>query len=152
MNVECYISTNDSNYLNKKLTEVVTLKNVFIKTATDYVNPVLIIEREKIDFNYVYIPQFKRYYFVNNITSEKNGLWSVALHVDVLMSFKSDIKKINAITKRQEYVANNDLIDERLKLLNYPSIQTNLIFPNGFIDTASGNSLQYVMITTGGEA
>lgn len=108
------------------------------------------LQYDTIDFNYVYIPSFKRYYFVREMTSLKNDLWSVALHVDVLMSFRSQLKNVRAITKRQEYLCNNDLIDDRMKLLNYPALQTNITFPNGFLDATSGN-LQYVMITTGGD-
>ena len=150
MTITTYTSTDDSNYINKRLTNKSDISNVTLKNSTDYVNPVIMLQTETIDFNYVYIPTFKRYYFVREITSLKNNLWSVALHVDVLMSFRSQIKNVRAITKRQEYLCNNDLIDDRLRLLNYPALQTNVTFPNGFLDVTSGQ-LQYVMITTGGD-
>lgn len=150
MIISTYTSTDDSNYINKRLTNKSDVLNVTLKNSTDYVNPVIMLQYDTIDFNYVYIPSFKRYYFVREMTSLKNDLWSVALHVDVLMSFRSQLKNVRAITKRQEYLCNNDLIDDRMKLLNYPALQTNITFPNGFLDATSGN-LQYVMITTGGD-
>lgn len=150
MTISTYTSTDDSNYINKRLTSKGDVTNVTLKNSTDYVNPVIMLQADTIGFNYVYIPNFGRYYFVREITSLKNNLWSVALHVDVLMSFRSQLKNVRAITKRQEYLCNNDLIDDRIKLLNYPALQTNITFPNGFLDAASGN-LQYVMITTGGD-
>ena len=150
MDIVTYTSTNDNNYINKKLTNSATISNVTLKNSTDYVNPNLLIQSDSISFNYVYIEKFGRYYFVREITAMKNNIWSVQLHVDVLMSFRSQIKNVRAITKRQEYLCNNDLIDDRMKLLNYPAIQTNLTFPNGFLDASSGD-LQYVMITTGGD-
>lgn len=150
MTISTYTSTDDSNYINKRLKSKGDVTNVTLKNSTDYVNPVIMLQVDTIVFNYVYIPNFERYYFVREITSLKNNLWSVTLHVDVLMSFRSQIKNVRAITKRQEYLCNNDLIDDRMKLLNYPALQTNITFPNGFLDAASGN-LQYVMITTGGD-
>lgn len=150
MTISTYTSTDDSNYINKRLINKSDISNVTLKNSTDYVNPVIMLQAETIGFNYVYIPAFKRYYFVREIASLKNDLWSVALHVDVLMSFRGQIKNVRAITKRQEYLCNNDLIDDRLRLLNYPALQTNITFPNGFLDASSGN-LQYIMITTGGD-
>lgn len=42
------------------------------------------------EFNYAYIPDFKRYYFLVEIVSVRERLWRVSFRCDVLMSFKSD--------------------------------------------------------------
>ncbi len=41
-------------------------------------------------FNYAYIPDFQRYYFIDDI-SWSQGIWTLTMHVDVLASFRDDI-------------------------------------------------------------
>lgn len=53
--------------------------------------------------NYVYIPDFNRYYFINDITSVRQNLWRLTLHVDVLMSYKNEIKNTNAFVSRNQF-------------------------------------------------
>ena len=53
--------------------------------------------------NYVYIPDFNRYYFINDITSVRQNLWRLSLHVDVLMSYKNEINNTNAFVSRNEF-------------------------------------------------
>ena len=45
-------------------------------------------EGQLLEFNYAYIPQFNRYYFVSSVSTAATGLYVVSLVVDVLMSFK----------------------------------------------------------------
>ena len=53
-------------------------------------------------FNYVYIPLLNRYYFVDDITAVVYGVWSVALSVDVLMTYKDTIKTLEAFVDRSQ--------------------------------------------------
>ena len=53
--------------------------------------------------NYVYIPDFNRYYFINDITSVRQNLWTLSLHVDVLMSYKKEISNTKAFVMRNEF-------------------------------------------------
>ena len=53
--------------------------------------------------NYAYIPEFNRYYFINDITAVVTNLWKIDLHVDVLMSYCNEIKSLNAFIVRNEY-------------------------------------------------
>ena len=41
-------------------------------------------------FNYAYIPSFKRYYFIDDI-SYSVGTWSISMHCDVLGTYRDDI-------------------------------------------------------------
>lgn len=74
-----------------------------LREESSIINPVVVVQLEtEVDgggnptyteasaFNYAYIPQFKRYYFVEDVVSVANKLWRLHLHVDVLMSFESD--------------------------------------------------------------
>lgn len=53
--------------------------------------------------NYVYIPDFNRYYFINDITSVRQNLWRLSLHVDVLTSYKKEISNTKAFVMRNEF-------------------------------------------------
>lgn len=67
---------------------------------TELINPVLKLSSfDQSVINYVYIPSLDRYYYVTGATYSK-GFYYVQLHVDVLMSFKTSIKKQKVIAKR----------------------------------------------------
>ena len=53
--------------------------------------------------NYCYIPDFNRYYFINDIISVRNNLWRIALSVDLYMSYKHEIRDLKALVTRNEY-------------------------------------------------
>lgn len=75
-------------------------------------DPVFTIEYSKINFNYIYIPLFNRYYYITDIVSIKNTLWEISLHVDVLMSYKDKIKQQVCFIDRQENNFNANIIDD----------------------------------------
>ena len=81
-----------------------TKTQCFLKEETSVLNPVLQIRgasttfggSEFPDFNLAYIADFHRYYFVRNITSVSALIWEVALEVDPLATYKTEILGANA--------------------------------------------------------
>ena len=68
-------------------------------------DPVFMLELDDTDvgaFNYLYVDEFARYYFVKETVVERSGLVSVYCHVDVLYSFKSGITALDAYIERNE--------------------------------------------------
>lgn len=63
------------------------------------------------EFNYAYIPYFKRYYYVRD-WEWSLGLWSFYLEVDVLASFKSDIGKSFQYVLRSSKTFNGTIRDD----------------------------------------
>lgn len=53
-------------------------------------------------YNYMYVPDFGKYYFITNIISVRTGLWLVTASIDVLESFKSEILSLNVILSNTE--------------------------------------------------
>lgn len=90
-------NTNDSNMIiNKTLTNKVDY-DIKIKDNVSIINPVIILKNETlITSNYAYIPNFNRYYYIDDIEVFPNDVYNLSLKCDVLMSFKNDILNSNA--------------------------------------------------------
>lgn len=67
-----------------------------------------------LNFNYAYIPEFRRYYFVSDITTTNTGLYIVSLIVDVLYTYKDELLSLEGIVERNEFDY-NELIDDSLQ-------------------------------------
>ena len=145
--INLYVNSSDNNVVEKKLTAVFSNVTYEFKTETSQTNPVLIIDRsywnEKI--NYVYIDELKRYYYVKDVVFSTGKLIMLVCAVDVLMSFKAEIKKLKAILKRQESIANAYITDTETLLLSYDEIGAK-IFPSGFTTNTKN-----ILIVAGGE-
>ena len=132
MRVELYTNNSEVEKVVKNLTTLQSLEGT-LREATSILNPTIKIEGlTDIDkINYMYIPDFGRYYFVNDIRSIRNNLYEVSAHVDVLMTYAEQIKQQKAVIRRQENVWNTYLDDGTFKAYQNPLIVTKL-FPNGF--------------------
>lgn len=142
MFINLYNNTSPPNYVNKSITEVISLEGT-LREPTSIIDPVVIIERNSpIGFNYAHIPIFNRYYFVTGISSETNNLVAIAMHVDVLMTYREQIANMNAIIKRQENQYNLYLDDGIFKA--YQNTKHKIIkFPYGF------NNFSYILALAG---
>lgn len=105
MTIVLYNNTSEKNVLNKAshLTQVASLTGT-LRSGTNLVDPEIIVELATLpNFNYAYISEFNRYYFVKNITNVNNRLWSISLHCDVLYSFKNSILNMKCDVERNEF-------------------------------------------------
>ena len=113
-----------------------TLTSAQLKDSTGVMNPTLLINPNNAafstpfvpsGFNYVHIPSFGRYYFVNNWTWI-NGLWECSLSVDVLASFKT------AIGAMSEYILrSSSQFETSISDITYP-VTTNYAVTRAPID------------------
>lgn len=122
IHISLYTNLSENNRVNKNIQYVTDLWGNF-KDATSITSPTIIIERESIDFNYVYIEQLSRYYFVEEVVSVRNGLWQVRLKVDVLMTYKDLIYQQQAYIARNETQQNAYLVDPERLMRNEPNIE-----------------------------
>ena len=87
---------------------------VSLKESASVVNPVLIIQSLNYpDYNYLYLPIFDRYYFIEDIIYD-TGVWVVTCRVDVLATWKDDINDTRAYVIFSDSAANEDIIDNRI--------------------------------------
>lgn len=84
-----------------------------IKTPSALSNPAVQLSKtaSPLGYNYAYIPDFGRYYFINDITYGL-GIWYLDLAVDVLASFKADILSSTQYVVRNTNDYNSNIIDE----------------------------------------
>jgi len=104
MIVNAYNTESSVNTINKVI-DFVTDIDVKFKDEVNIYNPTIVLKYDDlIDFNYIYIDKFKRYYFIEDIEVFPNKIYSLSLKCDVLMSFKEDIlNSYGNITRQTNY-------------------------------------------------
>ena len=118
MNIRLCQNTSPSIMLSKTLTEGTTYSGQ-TRHESSIVDPVIEFEATNLSedmYNYMYIPQFNRYYFIYELITVQANVWQVTGHVDVLMSFASDILASTQLIGRQEKKRNNYLVDTKLPI------------------------------------
>lgn len=145
MNITLYITNSEHNQLSKILRNPLTLTGT-LKDETDIINPVVMIEIENpVSFNYAYIPEFDRYYFISDISVVRNNLWRVSMSVDVLQSFRNEIRNVSIVLSNtydfaKEMYLSSDVWKSKVKEL------TSIVnFPNGLDENG-----HFILITAGG--
>ena len=128
--IDFYNNSSEPERVDKDLSSHIQLTGN-LKAESSVLDPKIIIATSAMPHsNYMYIGQFNRYYFINNITSIRDGLWQISAHVDVLMTYKTDFRICMALVDRQEYSFNPYLPDDMVPLSNN-NRQTIYRFSNG---------------------
>ena len=143
MQITTYRNASEEHVLNKQLTAVNSNINAMFKDDTNMVNPTIIISSLlSKNFNYVYISDTDRYYYVTDMTySQQHTL--ITLAVDVLMSFKDEIEDLTVIANRSSSYYNTYQNDSTIPFENRNIISTQP-FAGGF----NGQSL--ILAVNGG--
>lgn len=121
--IKFYKMTKDKRYLDKSggmTQQGNTLTGAHFIDDTEIINPVLKLSSfDERNVNYVCIPSLQnRYYYVTGVTFSK-GYYLVSLHVDVLMSFKEEIKKQTVVADRSKNQYRQYIDDNILKVEQY---------------------------------
>lgn len=142
MTIELYKVLNEKNKINKQTSGGVSFEGT-LREGCDVVNPVIRLEAA-VDsicgFNYAYIPEFKRYYYINNTSSLRTGLSQLSLTVDVLTTFKETVLNSNCIITRSSKTGDaiHSLPDDRYPVkqsetthtITFSSLYSNSVDPN----------------------
>lgn len=133
MTINLYTNLSEKNHLDKDITQQGSITGT-LKEDCSIINPVIKVESfygfDLTTCNYAYIPEFDRYYFINNINCV-GKLYELNMHVDVLSTYKSAIRSNTAIVSRQQNNYNLYLQDGNFKTYAFPHMQIEQ-FPNGF--------------------
>lgn len=88
MKVEFYKTTDNLKTVNKTLT-LNKIVDIVFRQSVDEQNPVIIMSIDNLTgSNYVYIPTFKRYYFISDVDNYTANLVRLHLTTDLLMTYK----------------------------------------------------------------
>ena len=129
MNIVLYYNKSERNKMDKTIEEVIVLEGNF-RDSVSILRPRIIIELDDfIDFNYIYIEDLHRYYFVNNVVCVRNNIYLIECSVDVLMSYKEDILKQIAFVNRSHSTHNKYIKDmviaKEPSIINYQNVDTD---------------------------
>lgn len=145
MEVQFFYNYSDDRKINKFLQEGETFIGE-LREQIDVMRPIIRFDKEDVlRYNYAYVPELQRYYIVTDRTAFRDGLWDISFEVDVLMSFRGDIGKLQVIVDKQSMPENGDeYIDDGSLVSDNVTFQTIYKFQNGFNDYG-----EYILITAG---
>ena len=134
--IDLYTNTSPENFITKSITQLGTQLTGDLREGTSIIKPGIKIQAASIPAaaNYLYITDFGRYYFIDDIETAEYGLYIVKARVDVLMSYSTAIKACQGIVHRAESDYNTYLDDGSFRAYSNPEIITKK-FPNGFTAT-----------------
>ena len=145
MNLRLCVNNSEKNKINKSLTAGVTLSGT-LRNESNVVNPSIVINIDNPTiYNYAYIEDFKRYYFITDYISLRTGIWQINLKSDVLMSFKDSILASNVLINNTETTGKNNYLSGANWVSNCKAKTDILTFSQGLL-----NDGQYILITAGG--
>lgn len=152
MKVTFYINTAENNRVDKTayLQQVIEVEGS-LRTDCSLLSPVIVFEFPNLNpspiideddeevvgvdsdividsdvfyrFNYAYIKEFERYYFVQDVIIQRSKVFNVFMSCDVLMSFRNDIRSLNAFVERNEFQYDPLLPDALLSTETMPVME-----------------------------
>ena len=100
-----------------------------------------------VNWNYAYIPEFKRYYYVKEWVTN-NGQWAVFLAVDVMATYKEFIGTSTQYVLRASSAHDGRVVDTRYPALNY--VTTSKVFESSGMSATGGSYILGVINGTVG--
>lgn len=112
-----YCNNSDNRVVNKNLT-LLGSGDCAVKGECSILSPTFTItgmsDSTAARCNYIYIPNWNRYYYVDDINAEVGRGFEISCHVDVLKTYASQIKSLNGFIRRQEYEYNDYIPDIKI--------------------------------------
>lgn len=144
MEMVLYRNNSDDKVVTKDIVVLATLNGTLRKNCS-MLDPVIEVEGISnallAQLNYVKLSEFGRYYFVKNITY-KGNLVEISMHVDVLSSWQTQLKALDAVVIRQENMTNAYLKDGIFRTYSNPKY--SIVPFDGAFDT-----YQYILSVSG---
>lgn len=137
MEIRLYKNFSKRKNSTKLPTGTYTSKVVTLKQSTSIIDPVFILTGYDRTYNYVYVPAWERYYFVNNFVLVHNDVYELHCSSDRLATFKSWIGLYNCFVERcsDSTKYNTDILDTALTVEdvveNHTQASTNLLTTTG---------------------
>lgn len=146
MTIDLYSNVSDNRDINKNISLISSGISYTLKDEEcSFEHPIIVLTSSKFnkDCNYAYIPEYGRYYFVADKRFVRGGRIELHLEVDVLYTYREQIKQCVGIVKRSNSQGNDYLPDEMLKVTS--QIRTNVYQSSGSFNS----TLDYVLTVCG---
>lgn len=118
VSVTLYNNSSEPERVSKSLSQVTSFTG-HLKEDSSIITPTILMSGDGVvTANYMYIPQFNRYYFINDVKKGKNGLIELYAKCDVLYTYRNQIRACNALIERQESSYNPYLQDNLVPISN----------------------------------
>lgn len=150
MEITIYNTSSDPRVSQKALNTIATLSAVELTEQTTVENPSFKFDRndDYIVANYLYCPKFKRYYFITGKEIVNGNQMILNCHVDVRMSFRSQILASSIIADRSSSAGDPYVPDNMVTIRD--SIRTVIRRVSTTPFVGPGGSNNYVL-TIGGK-
>ena len=146
MQIQLYTITDDVNVVNKSLGTAKTITGT-VRDSVDLYKPTILVAQDVSEYNYMYIPDFDRYYFISGCVAVRTGVYQITeVYEDVLMSLKGQFLGIEAIIdKTESKTLGNEYVDDGSFITSAKSFTKVYNFPTGFNDNP-----EFILLTAGG--
>lgn len=101
------------------------LVNVNLKEGCSHYNPSFILTTNPT--NYSYLSWGTWYYYITDIVNTRNGVWTISCEIDVLASWKDDIKSTSAFVLYSSSSYDIGIPDTRLSTKPNYIVKTNVV-------------------------
>ena len=146
--ITLYYNSSDNNTLNKNITLVCNVTDIAIKSSIDVHRPVIEIKTNTDikDSNYLYIPDFNRYYYITSVKETRPSYYIIECKVDVLMSHKDSIRRCWGVLERTATNKYNEYLPNE----HYLTTKENVVIIDGGVTKKSIlDSGQWILVTVG---
>lgn len=136
MDIQLYKNFTKRKNSTKQPTGTYETKSVSLKQNTSIQNPVFLLTGFDNTYNYIYVPSWGRYYFIDDVVLGNTNLFEVHCSCDYLATFKSGISIYNCFVSRcsDSRYYNTDILDTALSVEDVvehtASAVTNIFFGN----------------------
>ena len=102
--LKLYKNSSENNDVSKTITDEHKVTG-YSRVVVDMLNPVIELAGIEVNsYNYCYVQELNRYYYIENINISPNGVYRLSMRIDVLMTYRDDIMASHGlITKNREY-------------------------------------------------
>ncbi len=141
-------TTDDKRVMTKSFTNQ-TQYTGYLKADTSILRPQIEISTTAniTGFNYAFIPEFSRYYYITDIVSTNEGFWLVSMAVDVLKSWDTPLRNVPVIAEKNTNMVNYYLNDADIPCNAYNNVAT-FLFSEG-ATFRDNDQLPYILVCAG---
>lgn len=144
LTIKLFITSDSDNVINKTLTDVATVTGDF-NDSLDINSPVVRIGglADVGEYNYCFIPELNRYYFINEYIIERASYFILYLECDLLMSYRPIILQLTGVVRSG--ANSNPFSNGYINGFDVRQDSTKLYFENGSVFNSKGVNVMTVI-------